>query len=58
MKKLIYSFVFIQGAPFTALEPGHDINQVCPVPGTGLIFMAVENTQMLSYYIPVSYITS
>jgi ribosome biogenesis protein ENP2 len=42
------------GSPFTAIEPDHAINDVCYLPETGMVFMACEDSKMLSYYIPVS----
>ena len=47
-------FVF-QGKPYTSIEPGTELNDVCIVPDTGLLFMANEAPKMLTYYIPVSY---
>ena len=44
----------LQGSAFTAVEPEQDINSLCYLRGTGLIFMATEDTKMLTYYIPVS----
>ncbi|BFZ60257.1 Small ribosomal subunit bioproteinsis [Saitoella coloradoensis] len=40
------------GDPFTSIEPPVDINDVCPLPGTGLIFVANEGMPMHTYYIP------
>ncbi|CAI7990527.1 Nucleolar protein 10 [Geodia barretti] len=40
------------GSPFTAIEPEHAINSVCYLPETGMVFMACEDSKMLSYYIP------
>jgi ribosome biogenesis protein ENP2 len=40
------------GSPFTAVEPEHQINDVCYLQETGMIFMACEDSKMLSYYIP------
>ena len=49
-------FVFLfQGKPYTSIEPGTELNDVCIVPDTGLLFMANEAPKMLTYYIPVSY---
>ena len=45
---------FVKGSPFTAVEPEHQINDVCYLQETGMIFMACEDSKMLSYYIPVS----
>lgn len=40
------------GKPFTAVEPGTSINNLCAYPNSGLIFMATEAPKMLIYYIP------
>ncbi len=49
----VYS-VLPQGTPFTTVEPDHDINDMCYVTGTGLLYLAAEDSKLLSYYIPVS----
>jgi ribosome biogenesis protein ENP2 len=43
-----------QGKPFTAIEPGTELNDFCAFPDSGLLFMANEAPKMLAYYIPVS----
>ncbi|KAG0009965.1 hypothetical protein BGZ80_001894, partial [Entomortierella chlamydospora] len=40
------------GNNFTSIEPTNDINDVCVVDDSGLIFVANEGIQMQSYYIP------
>ncbi|KAI8870344.1 WD40 repeat-like protein [Ramicandelaber brevisporus] len=40
------------GAHWTAIEPTNDINDVCPIPGTGMIFTANEGIAMHTFYIP------
>ncbi|CAG8470871.1 9636_t:CDS:10 [Ambispora gerdemannii] len=40
------------GAHFTSVEPPNDINDVCVVPDSGLIFIANEGIQIGAYYIP------
>ncbi|CAG8533303.1 12830_t:CDS:10 [Dentiscutata erythropus] len=40
------------GANFTSVEPNTDINDVCIVPDSGLIFIANEGIQIGAYYIP------
>ncbi|XP_028417056.1 nucleolar protein 10-like [Dendronephthya gigantea] len=40
------------GKPFTAIEPGTNINNLCSYPNSGLIFMATEAPKMLVYYVP------
>ncbi|TPX38892.1 hypothetical protein SeMB42_g06555 [Synchytrium endobioticum] len=37
---------------FTSIEPTHDINDICAVDNSGLILVANEGVQILSYYIP------
>ena len=43
-----------QGKVFTSIEPGTELNNMCVVPDTGMIFLAHEAPKMLTYYIPVS----
>ncbi|KAF8937278.1 hypothetical protein BGZ58_003008 [Dissophora ornata] len=40
------------GNNFTSIEPVNDINDVCVVDDSGLMFVANEGIQMQSYYIP------
>lgn len=40
------------GKAFTAVEPGTNLNDLCLVPGSGLMFMANEAPKVLTYYIP------
>ncbi|GJJ70722.1 ribosome biogenesis protein ENP2 [Entomortierella parvispora] len=40
------------GQNFTSIEPVNDINDVCVVDNSGLMFVANEGIQMQSYYIP------
>ncbi|KAG4300860.1 hypothetical protein PCK1_002937 [Pneumocystis canis] len=40
------------GTPFTSIEPCVDINDVCPLDFTGMIFVANEGVPMHIYYIP------
>lgn len=47
-------FFSMQGTAFTSVEPEQSINDLCHLPSSGLVFMATEHTQILSYYIPVS----
>lgn len=46
----------LQGQPITAIEPEHEINDVCHVPSSGLVLMAMDDATLLSYYIPVSFV--
>jgi ribosome biogenesis protein ENP2 len=48
---MIYYF---QGKPFTSIEPGSGLNNLCLIPNSGMIFMANEAPKILVYYIPVS----
>ena len=43
-----------QGKPFTSIEPGTNLNNMCILPNSGLMFLAHEAPKMLTYYIPVS----
>ncbi|KAK2155613.1 hypothetical protein NP493_2061g00051 [Ridgeia piscesae] len=40
------------GKAFTSIEPGTELNNMCVVPDTGMIFLAHEAPKMLTYYIP------
>ncbi|KAJ2865668.1 Small ribosomal subunit biogenesis [Coemansia erecta] len=40
------------GKPFTSIEPEHAINDVCLVPGSGLLFAAGECSEIMSYFVP------
>ncbi|KAJ2156206.1 Small ribosomal subunit biogenesis [Coemansia sp. RSA 552] len=40
------------GKLFTSIEPPNDINDVCLVPNSGLIFVAGEASEMQSYFVP------
>ncbi|ORY75408.1 WD40-repeat-containing domain protein [Protomyces lactucae-debilis] len=40
------------GKPHTSIEPPNDINDVQPVPGSGLIFVANEGIPMHTFYVP------
>ena len=51
---IIIFILSLQGKAYTSIEPGTDLNDMCVVPGSGLLFMANEAPKMLSYYIPVS----
>ena len=45
----------LQGQSITTIEPDNEINDVCHVPNSGLVLMAMDHTTLLSYYIPVSF---
>lgn len=40
------------GKAFTSIEPGTNLNDLCLLPKSGMIFMANEAPKVLSYYIP------
>lgn len=40
------------GKAYTAIEPGTDLNDLCVVPKSGMMFMATEAPKVLTYYIP------
>uniref|UniRef100_A0A915I7K5 NUC153 domain-containing protein n=1 Tax=Romanomermis culicivorax TaxID=13658 RepID=A0A915I7K5_ROMCU len=40
------------GKPYTTVEPGVDLNDLCLMKDTGLFFLANENQKVLTYYIP------
>lgn len=40
------------GKPYTSIEPGSGLNNICLVPNSGMLFMANEAPKMLVYYIP------
>ncbi|KAJ2083953.1 Small ribosomal subunit biogenesis [Coemansia sp. RSA 988] len=40
------------GKPFTSIEPPNDINDVCMMPGSGIMFVAGECSEIQSYFIP------
>src|SRR5271169_4332311 len=50
--KIIKLWSALDGTPYTSIEPPLDINDVCLVPDTGLIFVANEGKPMHTYYIP------
>ncbi|OZJ04886.1 hypothetical protein BZG36_02508 [Bifiguratus adelaidae] len=51
-RKIIKIWDRLNGKHFTSVEPPTDINDVCPVGNSGLLFTANEGIQMGSYYIP------
>ncbi|KAL1918913.1 uncharacterized protein VTP21DRAFT_2294 [Calcarisporiella thermophila] len=50
--KIIKIWDRVHGKHFTSIEPATDINDVCMVPDSGMMFVANEGMQMLTYYIP------
>ncbi|KAL5017663.1 hypothetical protein ScPMuIL_007252 [Solemya velum] len=51
-KKILKLWNRNTGKAFTAIEPGTNLNDLCSVPGSGLIFMGNEAPKVLTYYIP------
>jgi len=51
-KRIIKIWDFVDGTPWTSVEPSVDINHVCHIPNTGMIFTANEGQQMHSFLIP------
>ncbi|QSL66261.1 hypothetical protein MERGE_000638 [Pneumocystis wakefieldiae] len=51
-KKIMKIWDKNSGDPFTSIEPSVDINDVCPLDFTGMIFVANEGVPMHIYYIP------
>ncbi|GAB5591365.1 Small ribosomal subunit bioproteinsis [Umbelopsis nana] len=50
--KIVKIWDRLNGSHFTSIEPETDINDVCTVDNSGLLFMASEGIQMGAYYIP------
>ncbi|KAI9502105.1 WD40-repeat-containing domain protein [Coemansia spiralis] len=50
--RIIKFWAVDSGKPFTSIEPPNDINDVCLVPDSGLLFVAGESTEIQSYFIP------
>ncbi|KAK3084770.1 hypothetical protein FSP39_018588 [Pinctada imbricata] len=40
------------GKPYTAIEPGTNLNDLCLLPDSGLLFMGNEAPKILTYYLP------
>lgn len=40
------------GKPYTAIQTPSDLNDLCIIPSTGLLFLANEDKKILSYYLP------
>ncbi|XP_046635444.1 nucleolar protein 10-like [Daphnia pulicaria] len=40
------------GEPYVSVEATSDLNDLCLVPNSGMMFMATEDKKMLTYYIP------
>ena len=53
-REIVANSLVPQGQSLTTIEPDNEINDVCHVPNSGLVLMAMDHTTLLSYYIPVS----
>jgi len=51
-KRIIKLWDLADGKPWTSVEPSVDINYVCHIPKSGMIFTANEGQQMHSFLIP------
>ncbi|KAI9183483.1 Small ribosomal subunit biogenesis [Blastocladiella emersonii ATCC 22665] len=51
-KKIIRMWNRDSGKLFTSIEPPTDINDVCVVPDSGMLFVAGESVQMHTYLVP------
>lgn len=51
-KKIVKLWNRETGKAFTAIEPGTDLNDLCLIPESGLLFLANEAPKLLTYYIP------
>lgn len=51
-KKIVKIWNKDTGANFCGIEPTADINDVCVMKNSGLLFVAAEQPKMFSYYIP------
>ena len=40
------------GSPYTAIQTANDLNDLCIVPDTGMVFLANEDTKIQSFFIP------
>lgn len=40
------------GKLYTSIESQYDLNDMCVIPGTGMLLIANENTRMQTYYVP------
>lgn len=45
-------FYLGQGEPYVSIEAAADLNDLCLVANSGMMFMANEDKKMLTYYIP------
>lgn len=51
-RKIVKLWSRTSGEPLTAIQPESDLNSMCLVPESGLIFLANESPQILTYYLP------
>ena len=47
--------MYLQGKPYTSIEGETELNNLCLIPDSGMLFMATEAPKILSYYIPVRF---
>ncbi|KAJ2890483.1 Small ribosomal subunit biogenesis [Coemansia aciculifera] len=50
--KIIKLWAVESGKPYTSIEPPCDINDVCVNPGTGLVYVAGESSDIQTYFVP------
>ncbi|KAJ2482082.1 Small ribosomal subunit biogenesis [Coemansia sp. RSA 2320] len=50
--RIIKLWAVESGKAYTSIEPECDINDVCVSPGSGLVFVAGESSDIQTYYIP------
>ena len=48
--------MYLQGKPYTSIEGETELNNLCLIPDSGMLFMATEAPKILSYYIPVRWL--
>ena len=51
-KKIVKVWDEKTGSPYTSIEPGYEINDICVWDKTGLIMMAQDHTQMSVFFAP------
>jgi ribosome biogenesis protein ENP2 len=50
--KILKMWNRVSGKPYTAIQTTTDLNDLCVVPGTGMMFLANEDKKVLTYYVP------
>ena len=51
-KKILKIWDERTGDPYTSIEPGYEINDLCMWDKTGLMMMAMDHTQMSVFFTP------